>query len=118
MDVLSDVLLAVRLTGAIFFDVEARSPFVAESPGTEAIAARVMAGAEHVISFHIVTEGSCWAERSAAPSPRVACSAGEIVVFPHGDANTMASAPGMRGELDTARLLPACRPAAAVLARR
>ena len=28
--------------------------------------------------------------------------AGEIVVFPHGDANTLASAPGMRGELDTA----------------
>lgn len=66
MDVLSDVLLAVRLTGAIFFDVEARSPFAAETPAMEAIAKRVMAGAGHVISFHIVTEGVCW----AGPSPR------------------------------------------------
>ena len=31
MDVLSDVLLAVRLTGAVFFDVDARSPFATES---------------------------------------------------------------------------------------
>ena len=35
MDVLSDVLLSVRLTGAVFFDVEARSPFAAETPGGE-----------------------------------------------------------------------------------
>ena len=35
MDVLSDVLLAVRLTGAVFFDIDARSPFVAQSPPTE-----------------------------------------------------------------------------------
>jgi len=26
MDVLSDVLMSVRLTGAVFFDVDARSP--------------------------------------------------------------------------------------------
>ena len=31
MDVLSDVLRAVRLTGAIFFDVEARVPWVAHT---------------------------------------------------------------------------------------
>ena len=34
MDVMSDVLLAVRLTGAVFFDVAARSPFVTESPSS------------------------------------------------------------------------------------
>ncbi len=39
MDVLSDVLLAVRLEGAVFFDITARSPFVAQSPPTEVIAA-------------------------------------------------------------------------------
>ena len=99
MDVLSDVLLAVRLNGAIFFDVEGRSPFVAESPGTKAVAAQVMTGAEHVISFHIVTEGSCWAELIGHPDPPLRLNAGEIVVFPargpehHGPT-------GMRGQLD------------------
>ena len=32
MDALSDVLRAVRLTGAIFFDVQASEPWVAETP--------------------------------------------------------------------------------------
>ena len=32
MDVLSDVLLSVRLTGAVFFDVDAHAPFATESP--------------------------------------------------------------------------------------
>lgn len=113
MDVLSDVLLAVRLTGAVFFDVEARSPFAAESPSVEAIADRVMSGAGHVINFHTMTEGACWAEvigRSAQP---VHLQAGEIVLYPLGDANILASAPGMRGQPDLAqyhrppdRLLP------------
>jgi AraC-like DNA-binding protein len=100
MDVLSDVLSAVRLTGAVFFDVEASSPFVTESPSSDAIANRVMAGAGHVIGFHIVTEGSCWAEVIGEAEPPVQLRAGEIVIFPAGDGNIMASAPGMRGKPD------------------
>jgi len=38
MDVLSDVLSAVRLTGAVFFDINASAPFVGESPSTPEIA--------------------------------------------------------------------------------
>jgi AraC-like DNA-binding protein len=113
MDVLSDVLLAVRLTGAVFFDVEARSPFAAESPSVHAIGERVIAGAGHLISFHTITEGSCWAEGVGLPNPPVHLRAGEIVVYPLGDANVLASAPGMRGTPDPAlyykpvdRLLP------------
>ena len=32
MDALSDVLRAVRLTGAVFFDIKASEPWVAETP--------------------------------------------------------------------------------------
>jgi AraC-like DNA-binding protein len=113
MDVLSDVLRAVRLTGAVFFDVEAAAPFAAESPSTEAIAGRVMAGAGHVIGFHAITEGSCWMEMIGTAETPIQASAGEIVVFPNGDRNIVASAPGMRGTLDKSlyyrpaeRLLP------------
>ena len=54
MDVLSDVLRAVRLTGAVYFDIDASSPWVGESPDTSRIAAKVMPGVEHVISFRVI----------------------------------------------------------------
>ncbi len=98
MDVLSDVLRAVRLTGAVFFDVEAQSPFSAESPNAKVIADRVMAGAGHVIGFHVVTQGSCWTEVVDPAEPPVHLRAGEVVIYPAGDGNIMASAPGMRGK--------------------
>jgi AraC-like DNA-binding protein len=100
MDVLSDVLRAVRLTGAVFFDVEATAPFAAESPRTDVIAERVMAGAGNVIGFHVVTRGSCWMELIGPSAPPIELTAGEIVVFPEGDRNIVASAPGIRGKLD------------------
>jgi Cupin len=63
----------------------------------------VLAGAEHVISFHIVTEGSCWAEAVDHSAPPVPLQAGDIVVFPAGNANIIASSPGMRGRPDPAQ---------------
>src|SRR5215204_5627900 len=56
-DTLSDVLKTVRLTGATFFDVVARAPWVAEQPPRETILPKVLPGAEHLISYHVVTEG-------------------------------------------------------------
>jgi AraC-like DNA-binding protein len=100
VDVLSDVLLAVRMTGAVFFDVDARSPFVTQSPAADTIARAVSADADHVIGFHVVTEGECWSETLEAQEPPVQLRAGEMVIFPAGDANIMASDPGMRGHPD------------------
>jgi AraC-like DNA-binding protein len=97
MDVLSDVLHAVRLTGAIYFDIDASCPWVGESPGTAEIAAAVMPGAEHVISFHAVMSGSCWAGLGDESAPSVRLNAGDVVVFPRGAANVMSSSPGARG---------------------
>src|SRR5262245_58027838 len=98
MDVLSDVLRAVSLTGAIFFDIDASSPWVGESPSTAEIAAAVMPEAEHVISFHAVISGSCWAALSDGSVAPVLLNAGDVVVFPGGAANVMSSSPGTRGE--------------------
>ncbi len=103
MDVLSDVLLAVRLTGAVFFDVDARSPFATQTPAADVISDRVSADADHVLGFHVVTEGSCWAEAVDRPESPVLMRAGEMVIFPAGDANIMASSPGMRGHPDWSR---------------
>ena len=44
MEILSDVLRAIRLSGALFFDVEAKSTWVAETPAMPKIASLVMPG--------------------------------------------------------------------------
>jgi hypothetical protein len=51
IDVLSDVLKTVRLTGAAFFDVSATSPFVAEQPPREVILPLILPGAERLIAY-------------------------------------------------------------------
>ena len=96
MDVLSDVLRAVRLTGAIFFDVEASAPWVAATPAGTTIAGAVMPEAEHVIMFHAVTSGECWVELEEGSMPPLRLAAGDIVVLPMGDAHVFCSTPGMR----------------------
>ena len=98
MDVLSDVLRAVRLTGAIFFDVDARAPWVAATPEASKIAGSVMPEAEHVIMFHAVTEGACWLELDDNQKPPIRLALGDIVVLPMGEAHAFCSAPGMRGQ--------------------
>lgn len=96
MDVLSDVLRAVRLTGAIFFDVEQRAPWVAETPAGAAIASNIMPEAEHVIMFHAVASGAGWAEILDGSIPPFRLSAGDILVVPMGDPHVLCSTPGMR----------------------
>lgn len=97
MDVLSDVLRAVRLTGAVYFDIHARAPFAAESPPADDVA-RVMPEFDRVIFFHIVLEGSCWARLADDPATAVELMAGDAVVVPGGDRHVMASAPDIRAE--------------------
>jgi AraC-like DNA-binding protein len=100
MDALSDVLRAVSLTGAVYFDVTAAGPWAVQAPPGHAIVGQIFPGAEHLISYHVVTHGSRWAALlGEAPLPLVR---GDIVVFPHGDAHVMSSAPGMRGSPDVA----------------
>jgi AraC-like DNA-binding protein len=100
-DVLSEVLRAVRLTGAVFFTVEGSAPWVAETPRASTIAPHVMPGAEHVIEYHVVTRGACWG--GLLDEPPVRMLEGDIIVFPQGDAHVMSSAPGLRAEPDLSR---------------
>lgn len=98
VDVLSDVLRAVRLRGAVYFDVTASSPWVAEAPPARELASHVMPGSEHVIEYHVVTQGSCWA--GLLDEAGVLLETGDIVVFPQGDAHVLGSAERMRGPAD------------------
>ena len=96
MDVLSDVLRAVRLTGALYFDVNARAPWIAETPAISTICAKVMPEFEHVISFHIMLDGECWAQLADESLPPIKLSAGDAVLFAGGDPHVMATERGTR----------------------
>ena len=100
MDVLSDVLGAIRLTGALFFDIDAGTPWVAETPETRLVSSALMPAAEHIISFHAVMSGSCWAALDKQNKPPSRIEAGDVVVFPGGAPNVLSSSSGARGELN------------------
>ena len=95
-DALSDVLKTVRLTGATFFDVVATAPWVAESPPREMILPKILPGAEHLIAYHVVTEGRCFA--NIIGEEPIAIEAGEVIVFTKGDPHVLSSSPGMRAD--------------------
>ncbi|MEJ8852965.1 AraC family transcriptional regulator [Variovorax robiniae] len=97
-DTLSDVLRGVRLRGAVFFNISAQSDWAAEAPSAKELAPMLMRGVDHVIEYHAVAQGSCWAGIPGGPS--VQLSAGDVVMFPHGDAHVVSSAPGLRGSGD------------------
>lgn len=93
MDLLSDVLRAVRLTGAYFYSVEAGSPWSVFSGAARDLVPRVLPETEHLISYHILLSGSCWG--GLEDGPRVRMSPGDVIVFPHGDPHGMASTEGL-----------------------
>lgn len=99
-DVLSDVLAAVRLSGAVYFDFHVTAPWVAEAPPAAEIAAKVMPRAQRVIEFHLIAHGSCWG--NIIGSPPVRFREGDLVAFPQGDPHVLSSAPGMRATPDMA----------------
>ena len=101
MDALSDVLRAVRLRGAIFFDVQASDPWAAETPPGKQIVGRMFPAAEHLISYHAITHGSCWV--CVGDEPPMFLTAGDVVVIPHGDGHVLSTTPGMRGTQDVGR---------------
>jgi len=77
VDLLSDVLRAVRLTGAYFYSVEAGSPWSVFSGAARDLVPRVLPETEHLISYHILLSGSCWG--GLEDGPRVRMSPGDVM---------------------------------------
>ena len=83
MDVLSDVLSAVRLQGALFFIAEYSAPWWLNSAGAAGIAPYLPDNDAHLIMFHFLTEGRAYA--SLPGGQMLELTAGDIVILPHGD---------------------------------
>jgi hypothetical protein len=74
-DTLSNVLRAARLTGAVFFDIQASTPSVAETPPARDVAALVMPGSEHGYRpSRAAGSRACATVRSDAAAPPVTAS--------------------------------------------
>jgi AraC-like DNA-binding protein len=87
MDVLSEVLRVVKLEGALFFNAEFSAPWCISSSRSAAIAPYLSPGAGHLIIYHFLTEGRAYAR--LADGRREQLAAGDIVIFPHGNAHLL-----------------------------
>ncbi len=88
MDVLSEVLKAVKLDGAMFYNAEYSSPWAFRAPASCIVAPFISPDSRHVIMYHLLTEGRGYAHVEG-DGQRVHLNAGDIVIFPHGDPHIM-----------------------------
>lgn len=90
-DPLSDVLETIRLRGALFFLWQPSAPFAVGVADGQKLCRHIVPGSDCVISYHIVTQGPCWAAVDGEPPIRL--ETGEILVLPRGDAYKIADEP-------------------------
>lgn len=81
-DLLSEVLRSVALAGSISFLVEATTPWITRAPAARTFAALLLPREQHLVSFHVVTAGSCWGGLEGQPAQRL--EAGDVLLVPHG----------------------------------
>lgn len=93
MDVLSEVLRVVRLSGAIHFLAELRHPWAFSSSPHEILAARLKLPHGSVTPFHIFIEGGCHVTSGQHQPVRV--ERGDVIIFPRADVHILASEIGL-----------------------
>jgi AraC-like DNA-binding protein len=86
MDALSEILNSVKLEGALFFNAEFTAPWGARSPSSREVSAFFRNRSKHIIMYHLLTQGRAHCEVEGS-GHGVDLIAGDIVVFPHGDAH-------------------------------
>ncbi len=104
MDILSEVLKAVELESAFFYNAEFTAPWSFLSPQSCKLAPYINHPNGHIIVYHLLIEGRVFAQ---VEHDRVALNPGDIVIFPHGDSHRLESGPAPRtvdGESELQRI--------------
>jgi AraC-like DNA-binding protein len=91
MDALSELLRAVKLSGAMFYVAEGSKPWRVLSPSSNKLGKYVAPNASHVIEFHLVTRGTGYVRVGEETTP---FAAGDLFMIPHGDAHEMGNGSG------------------------
>jgi len=81
MDILSDTLRVVRLTGALFFSADLSLPWAFRSPPADELRSNLRSDSECLTLFHILERGQCWITVNGVVSFQM--REGDAVVFPH-----------------------------------
>src|ERR1700754_3728738 len=92
MDALSDVLRTVKLSGAVYLNGEFGAPWCVAGLADTALCAAFLPDASEVVTYHLITEGSCWAQLASGDEPPLELSAGGLLVVPQGESHIMSSA--------------------------
>ena len=92
MDVLSEVLRAVKLDGALFYNAEFSAPWAARSIDAQTVTSCLSPNSQHVIIFHLLTEGRGYAHVEGDDRP-IPLTAGDLLIVPHGDAHILGNGP-------------------------
>jgi AraC family transcriptional regulator, alkane utilization regulator len=87
MDVVSDVLRVIRLSGVVTFHTELTDPWGLAVPPTTALAKMLQLGSRRLIPFHAVAKGRCLSLLDGTEL----LEEGDVVMYPHGDAHVLAS---------------------------
>ena len=95
MDAVSDVLRAVRLSGAVYLNGTFTAPWCAVGRTDAALCAAYLPRSERVVSYHLIIEGSCWAQLADDRASAIHLDAGELLVVPQGETHLMGSAIGL-----------------------
>jgi AraC-like DNA-binding protein len=91
MDALSDVLRLVRLGGAVYLNADLTAPWCVVGEVTAELCAAFLPRAERIVSYHLITEGSCWAQVGDDPASAIRVDAGELLVVPQGEPHLIGS---------------------------
>lgn len=91
MDALSELLRAVKLSGAMFYVAEASRPWRVRAPAGKKLGRYVAPDASHLIEFHLATQGGGYVRVGEETTP---FSAGDLFMIPHGDPHEMGNGSG------------------------
>ncbi|GAB4195680.1 MAG: AraC family transcriptional regulator [Wenzhouxiangellaceae bacterium] len=80
MDILADILKALKLRGTVYFHASFHAPWGMKIPRGE------------FASFHIITAGGCWLRTDSHQKP-VRLEYGDILIFPRGDSHSLCHEP-------------------------
>jgi AraC-like DNA-binding protein len=95
MDAVSEVLRAVRLTGAVYLNGTFTAPWCVIGRTDAALCAAYLPRSERVVSYHLIIEGNCWAQLADDPNSAIHLNAGELLVVPQGETHLISSAVGL-----------------------
>jgi AraC-like DNA-binding protein len=90
MDALSELLKAVKLDSAFFYNGEFSAPWSFHSPNSCKLAPYINQSSGHVIVYHLLIEGKAYARLG---DERLAIVPGDVLIFPHGDSHFLESGP-------------------------